>query len=76
MRSWVKAIPFTKNENNLMQIQNVNFLLISVCLIFNKEWMGDVISHSSDMKTYTIVNKQHTGIQHNGNQLQITVFCE
>ena len=38
--------------------------------------MGDIISHSQDNKIFTLVNKQHTGIQHIGNQLKIQVFCK
>ncbi|XP_048731235.2 endoglucanase E-4-like [Ostrea edulis] len=37
------------------------------------EWMGDIIKHSSDNKVYVLVNKPHTGIQTDGQTLDITI---
>jgi hypothetical protein len=38
--------------------------------------MGDEVKHSADNKVHIIVNKGHTGVQHNGNTLDITVQGE
>lgn len=35
--------------------------------------MGDIIKHSSDNKVYVLVNKPHTGIQTDGQTLDITI---
>lgn len=37
------------------------------------EWMGDIIKHSSDNRIYVLVNKPHTGIQKDGQTLDITI---
>nr|XP_022336153.1 uncharacterized protein LOC111132618 [Crassostrea virginica] len=37
------------------------------------EWMGDIIKHSSDNRVYVLVNKPHTGIQKDGQTLDITI---
>ncbi|XP_062574049.1 endoglucanase E-4-like [Saccostrea cucullata] len=37
------------------------------------EWMGDIIKHSTDNTVYVLVNKPHTGIQRDGQTLDITV---
>jgi hypothetical protein len=38
--------------------------------------MGDEVKHSADNKVHIIVNKGHTGVQHTGNTLDITVQGE
>ena len=35
--------------------------------------MGDIIKHSSDNTVWVLVNKPHTGLQHDGQTLDITV---
>ena len=35
--------------------------------------MGDIIKHSSDNRVYVLVNKPHTGIQKDGQTLDITI---
>nr|XP_011421782.2 endoglucanase E-4 [Crassostrea gigas] len=37
------------------------------------EWMGDIIKHSTDNRVYVLVNKPHTGIQKDGQTLDITI---
>lgn len=38
--------------------------------------MGDEVKHSADNKVHIIVNKGHTGVQHTGDTLDITVQGE
>lgn len=35
--------------------------------------MGDIIKHSTDNRVYVLVNKPHTGIQKDGQTLDITI---
>lgn len=41
-----------------------------------KQWMGDEVKHSADNKVHIIVNKGHTGVQHTGDTIDITVQGE
>uniref|UniRef100_K1QGM8 cellulase n=1 Tax=Magallana gigas TaxID=29159 RepID=K1QGM8_MAGGI len=43
------------------------------CIGINREWIGDIIKHSTDNRVYVLVNKPHTGIQKDGQTLDITI---